>query len=82
MPRPPTLHLPEAAGITEDPFWAMQAVGALPLAFLVLAALDALRYAVAGPTGFERSSDVDILYATAFARLASWLAAGILAILL
>jgi hypothetical protein len=82
MPRPSTLHLPEPARVTEDPFWVMQVAGALPLALLLLGALDALRYAVAGPTPFERSIDVDILYATAFARLASWLAAGILAVLL
>jgi hypothetical protein len=71
-PRPSTLQLPEPASVAEDPFWVMQGAGALPLAFLLLGALDAVRYAVAGPTPFERSINIDVLYAAGFLRLASW----------
>jgi hypothetical protein len=81
MSRPSTLDLPEPRRVTEDPFWAMQVAGALPFALLLLGGLDAVRYAVAGPSLLERSIEVDVLYAAGFAELAAWVSSAILAIL-
>jgi hypothetical protein len=82
MSRPSTLHLPEPTRVTEDPFWVMQVAGALPFALLLLGGLDAVRYAVAGPSALERSIEIDVLYSAGFAELAAWVSSAVLAILL
>jgi hypothetical protein len=57
-------------------------MGAAPLVLLVFLGLDALRYAVLGPSPFERSIEIDVLYIADFNRLIAWAAAAILTVLL
>jgi len=81
MSRQPTLQLPEPARVFDDPFWVLSAVGAAPLALLVVLGVDAVRYAVFGPTPFERSIEIDVAYGASFAQLLAWVAAVLLAVL-
>ena len=82
MSRPATLRLPEPPHITEDPFWAMQAIAGVPLAVLLVAGLDAARFAIAGPSPLERSIEIDVFYSAGFSGLTSWASSVMVAILL
>src|SRR5258705_15142 len=73
---------PEPGRATQVPFWAIQLRGAAPLVLLVFLGLDGLRYAVLGPSPFERSIEIDVLYIADFNRLIAGAAAAILTVLL
>jgi hypothetical protein len=83
MSRPASLlSLSEPTRVTEDPFWVIQMIGAVPFAVLLIAGLSGVRFAMAGASPFERSIEIDVLYVAGFSRLLSWGASVLLAILL